>query len=106
MINNNYTTNCATPSFGKFIKIKGSNHKLDSLRQKIIQKKPKYFTIMPQKGKKESVLYLLSGKHYDKFIEIIRKNYDFLNVRLNFEKFMKTKPTNIKIEKAEKKLFG
>ena len=53
MINNNYTTNSATPSFGKFIKIKGPNHKLDSLRQKIIQKKPKYFTIMPKKGKKE-----------------------------------------------------
>ena len=100
-----YDKRCNAPSFEKFIKIKGSEHKINHFRTKLkTQTDDKYLTLkITGKNKHKKILYLFSGKDADKYIEQAIKHQPF-KVRKNVEKYMKKEPILLKVEKALSKL--
>ena len=97
----NTQTNYHT-SFGKFIKTSGK-------REEIAKAKDMLWTVeephisLSQKGLKNDVLYIISGKEYDKFIDLTKEVY-FRDLRTDLEKFMPFKPKTKKISSVLKKL--
>lgn len=94
--NYNNQQNC---SFGKFIKINGQRDKIQEFRYKLQNKSDKYLTLCVKKKNDKASLYLISGKHFDKFIDLTKKIV-FFDLRTHFEKYMKPKPEKISLKKA------
>ncbi len=92
-----------TPSFGKFIKIKGHPHQIDNFRSKLSSKNLDVFQLSVNKGPHKKVLYLFSGKDSDRFIDLLDKMY-FAKFRWNVEKYFPKKPKKMNIASARKKL--
>ena len=89
------------PSFGRFIKISGHSKELLKYREELRQKHNNFISIASKSDDKESILYLFSGKHLDKFIDLI-KNIDFRDLKTYPEKYLKSKPKELSLEQAEK----
>ncbi len=91
--------------FQKFIKIEGSYHKLDSFRTELKDKNRKeLFMNFIIKRKEQSTLYIISGKDFDKVLDIVKENSCFTKIRHNVEKYLKKKPKTFKLKKAIKNL--
>ncbi len=88
--------------FRKFKKIVGRPYQIDKIRSNIPDK---YFTIAVKKKPEKIALYLISGKHFDKIVSLMKKHPYFGEVRHNLEKFMGTKPKKININKAMEKYY-
>lgn len=101
----NSINNCNSPSFEKFIKVKDSPGKLTSFRSELNESSDTFVSFWAKKKSKNPVLYIISGKHLDKFIDLVQKNIYFRDLRTNPEKFLKTKPITLNAAKAKKKLL-
>lgn len=96
-INQHHTNNIA---FGKFYKVKGNHHDIKRLRNNFFEKDNKFLTLSVKKDDKKRILYLFSGKDFDKFIDLTKKVI-FFDLRHNVEKFMPNKPQKISIKEAK-----
>ena len=83
--------------FGKFKKIVGQPNQISKIRPNIPDK---YFTITVKKSPEKTALYLISGKHFNKLVSLMKKHPYFREVRHKLEKYMNTKPKKISIKKA------
>ena len=93
-----------SPAFGKFIKIKGNYEQLNNFRENLRDISSDYVDIAQKRHGKKSELYILSVKHFDKFIDLM-KNVHLRKLRRNLEKYLAQKPGKMNIEKAEKLLL-
>ena len=93
--------NSTSPHFGGFKKIVGTPNQIKQIRHDVPEK---YLTLAVKKKPDKTALYLFSGKHFDKFINAIKKNSNFFEIRHNVEKFMKEKPKKLSFAKASEKL--
>lgn len=100
---NSYDKRCNQPSFEKFIKITGSDHKINHFRTKLNSQTDKFLTLKINKKEHKTILYLFSGKDADKYIDLAIK-YQPYNVRNNVKKYMAKNPISMKVEKALSKL--
>ncbi len=88
--------------FGKFKKIVGHPYQIDKIRPNIPDK---YLTIAVNTKSEKTVLYLMSGKHFNKLVSLMKKHPYFGEVRRNLEKFMGIKPKKININQALEKYY-
>ena len=93
--------NSTSPNFGSFKKIVGTPNQIKQIRHDIPDK---YLKLAVKKESNKTALYLFSGKHFNKFIKLTKKNPSFIEIRQNIEKFMKETPKKLSYEKASKKL--
>ncbi len=92
-------TNNTNLSFQKFIKIKGPIKDLKNFRTELREKNEKEFiNFIVCKKKKQSCLYLFTGKDCNKLINLLKKENDFFKIRFNIEKFMPQKPKTFKLK--------
>ncbi len=101
MYTNNINNRQAIPSFGKFIKIKGHTKAIADFREELKSNNDVFISIAKQKINDKSVLYLFSGKHLDKFLDLMREVY-FRDLRTNPEKYLKSKPKELTLNQAKK----
>ncbi len=97
MITNVTNTHTSHPTFGKFLKFKGENEAIEKVRIKYQEKAADILTLKIKKNEEKSILYVLTGKHYDKFIDFINNRTYFRELRTNVEKYIKSKPKKINI---------
>ena len=83
--------------FGKFKKIVGRPNQIEKIKPNIPDK---YITIAVKKNPEKTALYLISGKHFNKLVSLMKKHPYFGEVRHKLEKFMGSKPKKISIKKA------
>ncbi len=96
-------TNNTNLSFQKFIKIKGPAKDLKNFRTELREKNEKDFiNFIVSKNKKQSYLYLFTGKDSNKLIDILKKEKNFFKIRLNIEKLIPKKPKTFKLENIYK----
>ncbi len=93
----------SSPSFGKFIKIKGQAHDIKHFRKQLLEQDGDFITIATKKQEKKQNLYIISKKDYDKFIDLIKKIH-FFELRTHLEKYMAKKPKSIDVKEAHKQL--
>lgn len=91
------------PNFGRFLKISGDTKHLNKFRNELKEESDN-FTSFIKKSEKKSFLYIISGKDFDKFLDLLPKIVTFMDFRLNPEKFLKKKPKNFKLKDAISKL--
>lgn len=96
-VSQNYTNNTA---FGKFYKVKGNHNDIENLRNYFLEKDNNFLTLSVKKDDNKRILYLFSGKDFDKFIDVTKKVL-FFDLRHNVEKFMPNKPKKISIQEAK-----
>ncbi len=98
----NNTTNRNNIHFEKFYKVKVPNTQLAKLKD-VHTKTDKDILILSSKKKKKgkSVLYFLTGKDYDTFLNLMRKIH-FYMLRTNLEDYMPNKPQKVSLDKAMK----
>lgn len=87
-------------AFGKFYKVKGNYHDIKNLRNNFFEKDNKFLTLSVTKDDNKRILYLFSGKDFDKFIDLTKKVF-FFDLRHNVEKYMRNKPKKISIKEAK-----
>lgn len=94
-----------TQSFGAFLRFKDTPEKIMELRT-ALQNSEKYTCVNIKKTKKKYILDALSGKDFDKLLDISKdnENYCFLEIRTNLPKFLNKKPKIVKVDKFIKKL--
>ncbi len=93
--------NCnSNTTFGKFYKIKGSPQDIKHLRNRFFEKDNDFLTLSVKKSNNKRILYLFSGKDFDKFIDLTKEVF-FFDLRRNIEKYMPNKPKKISVEKAK-----
>lgn len=92
-----------TPSFGQFIKVKGQAKAVDDFRKKLLNNEGDFITLGVKKAKEKKDLYIISGKDYDKFIDLMEKVL-FFELRTNLEHYFKKKPKVMNVKKAAEKL--
>lgn len=96
------TTGCnSTPTFTGFYKVKGTARELRPLVHPIKEAFPDSFVFFKDKTKWRRTLYILTGKHQDKFVENIGK-VDFMDLKEQVEKFLGEKASKIKLKKIKK----
>ncbi len=93
----------STPSFGRFTKIKGSHSQLQKFKSELREEFDEILPLLVKKDKKKSFLYVMSGKHFDKFLDLTKTVY-FRDLRTNLEFYMPFKVKNIKLKTAQEKL--
>ena len=96
--------NTQNPTFGKFIKVKGSTHKLQNLKNELLHISNRPITLLNKKNKSKSILYIISGKEEESFVDLVSKVPDFRDLRKNPEAFLKKSPKVMDVEEAFKKL--
>ena len=96
-VSQNYSNNT---TFGKFYKVKGSQQDIKHLKNRFLEKDNDFLALSVKKYNNKGVLYLFSGKDFDKFINLTKKVV-FFNLRRNVEKYMPNKPKIISIKKAK-----
>lgn len=97
MITNVTNTHTNHPTFGKFLKYEGKSTAINKLRAKFQEKATDTLTLKIKKSEEKSILYVLTGKHYDEFIDIINNRTYFRELRTNIEKYLKSKPEKFNI---------
>lgn len=98
-------TKSNSPNFGKFIKVKGDKLKVQQFREALRAKNDKFVTLCVKDKKDKSSLYLFSGKHFDKFVDITKKVH-FFEFRTNFEKYMGKVQKTFSVNKAFKEFIN
>lgn len=96
-VSQNYSSNT---TFGKFYKVKGNYHDIKKLRNHFFEKDNKFLTLSVKKDDNKRILYLFSGKDFDKFIDLTKKVF-FFDLRHNVEKYMPNKPKKLSIKEAK-----
>ncbi len=92
-------------SFTGFAKFSGNYKHAKTVAQKVKENLPNSFVFSDKKISKDKTYYIITGKHKNKFIKLIRKNNSiFLNIKQNIEKYMDEKAKKLKIKKLEKLL--
>lgn len=97
------TQNSYSPNFERFIKVKGSAEDISSLQNELRNYSDDLITLTHKKRNDKSVLYILTGKTFDKFIDLIPKVW-FRQLRTNIEKYIGEKPEKLKLKTLKQKL--
>lgn len=91
--------------FTGFVKIKGSAHKLNPVANSIRETLPESFVFYGDKSKYKRTLYILTGKHQDRFVSCMKKkNNSFMDLKQNVEKYIGKTAKTLKRKNVEKKL--
>lgn len=93
-----------TPSFTGFYKVKGTAKELKPLLEPIKDAKPDCFVFFKDKSKWNRTLYILTGKHTDKFVKKIGMAEDFMEFKEHIEKYLGEKAVKVKLKKLKKYL--
>ena len=93
----------SSPSFGKFIKVKGHAHDIKHFRKHLLEQDGDFLTLMTKRESKKPNLYIISKKDYDKFIDLTRQIH-FFELRTHLEKYMGKKPKVMDVEEVHKQL--
>lgn len=96
-VNQKYSDNT---SFGKFFKVKGTQSEIKELKGSFQASNKDILALSVKKTKDKAVLYLFTGKTFDKFIDLTKKVF-FFDLRRNVEKYMPNRPKKISIKKAK-----
>lgn len=88
-----------TPTFGKFLKVKGSTKHINHLKKRFAQNNDDILLLSQKKENKKSVLYIFTKEDTDIFLDLIKK-IDFFELRTNIEKYMPTKLKILDLAKA------
>ncbi len=80
-------TNTTTPFTG-FAKIKGTARQLNPIQNAIKETLPESFVFYSDKSKHKRTLYILTGKHQDKFLDCMKTNPDFTDLKEFVEKYL------------------
>lgn len=92
-------------SFTGFAKFSSDNKHAKNVAQKVKENLPNSFIFSDKKISKNKTYYILTGKHKNKFIKLMRKkNSIFLNIKQDIEKYMEEKAIKLNIKKLEKLL--
>ncbi len=105
IISNHSQENHISPNFQKFLKTKGSIHKLENLKDSLRETLPDSISFIKKQDKHTGVLFILTGKHSNKFLDLI-PNTHFRELRTKPEKYLKEKAKQITDSKLLKKLYG
>ncbi len=98
----NNINNCQNiPSFRKFIKIKGSTAEIANFREELKSNHDAFISIAKHKNNDKNILYIFSGKHLDKFLDLMKEVY-FRDLRTNPQEYLKTKPKELSLKQAKK----
>lgn len=95
--------NYTQPSFQAYLKFKDKPHKIKKLRD-LFRQNDKYLCVNYQKQEDKTILEVLSGKHIDKFLDLINKTNDYRELRTNIPKYLGENPKKPHIDKYIKKL--
>ncbi len=98
-----YNTGYTAPSFTGFYKIKGTAKELKPLVEPINDTLPDSFVFFKDKSKWQRTLYILTGKHQDKFVSKIGQ-MDFMDLKEKVEKVLAEKAVKLKFKKVKKQL--
>ncbi len=91
--------------FTGFVKIKGSAHKLNPVAKYIRETLPESFVFYGDKSKYKRTLYILTGKHQNRFVSCMKKkNNSFMDLKQNVEKYIGKTAKTLKRKNVEKKL--
>ena len=89
--------------FTGFVKIKGNAHNL--VAKSIRETLPESFVFYGDKSKYKRTLYILTGKHQDRFISCMKKkNSSFMDLKQNVEKYIGKTAKTLKRKNVEKEL--
>ncbi len=86
-------------NFGKFYKISGHEGSLNKFRDKLKNDSYEFLSFI-KKEPKQTVLYLITGKELDKFIDAMMKKTNFYKLRTKPEKVLKKMPKEYSLRKA------
>ncbi len=95
-----------TPSvihFQGFAKFKGKPQAATRTADKIKENFESPFVFWDKKIKKEKTYYIITGKHKDKFISLMR-DIDMFELKENVEKYMKEKAEKISLKELHKQI--
>ncbi len=108
IISNNSQSRIQAPVFQKFLKVKGSNKKLENVKSNINKKVSEAITFISKKENKDkNILYVLTEEHADKFLDIISKSTVFFKeLRTKPETFLKEKAKETAPSEVIKELIG
>ncbi len=88
-------------TFTGFAKLKGNVEKLNPIAESIKEILPDSFIFYADKSKQNRTLYILTGKHQNKFINCIKKTNNFMNLKKNIEKYIGKKAQKLKVNKVK-----
>ena len=108
LISNYSQSETYTPAFQKFLKVKGSNKKLENVKSNINKKVPDAIAFISKKENHDkNILYILTEEHADKFLDILTKSAVFFKeLRTKPENFLKEKAKETAASEVMKKLIG
>ena len=96
--------NSAQPSFAKFIKIEGKTSNLKKLKSQLHNISDDFTSIIAEKNKPKSSLYILSGVDYNNFLELLPKFPHFKELKRNLELHLNKAPIVMKYKEAAERL--
>lgn len=82
-------------SFQGYKIFKGSAKEIDALKLAVEKHKDDFIFINRKKGRNKETIELLTGKHFDKLIDLMRTHSYFAEIRNNLPKYLGTKPEKI-----------
>lgn len=94
--------NSNSPSFEKFIKIKGNKKDLNLFRQSILKPNSDFITISSN-DKKKSNLFILTGKDAKKVLNKISSGELFIDICDKLNDILGKKPDTMTLKTAKKK---
>lgn len=104
MLISNITNKDQSPTnFQKFLKVKGHTHQLNDIKSNIQREMPDTITFIKKEPHRKNLLYILTGKHADKFLDLMNREL-FMELRTKPEKYMKEKANKVKQSDIYKKL--
>ena len=95
--------NNSTPNtyFGNFKRIIGNPKEIKQIHTQIPEK---YLTILDREKSDKHSLYLFSGKHFNKLIELLEKDFCLIEIFENLSKNIGKKPQKLSYNKALEQL--
>lgn len=89
-----------TPSFKAYLKFKAKPRIIDKLIDLSKEETSDILFINRKKGKKEDTIYLLSGKHFNKFIDLLQKTTSLRTLRNSLTKKLHEKPKEMNAQEV------
>lgn len=96
-------TNTNTPFTG-FARIKGTARQLNPIKDAIQEAMPDSFVFYNDKSKYKRKLYILTGKHQDRFLDCLNNNIDFMDLKEFVESYIGETAKKLKRSKVRKAL--
>lgn len=90
--------------FQGYIKFHDKTHKIKKLRTLFKQHTDDYLCANYQKANDKATLEVLSGKHIDKFLDLVGQCSEYRELRTNLTKYLGEKPKKGNVNKYIKKL--